>query len=88
MIQLGSLVRDSVTGFSGMATARTVYLYGCVRITVPPTALHDGSPVADEWFDEQRIEVVEPREPVVSAASSATSGGPQNDPPRERVPRR
>lgn len=80
MVRLGSKVRDTLTGFSGVATARTVYLYGCVRITITPTDLRDGKPGEDHWFDEQRVEVLEEREPAVSPASSATSGGPQRDP--------
>ena len=47
MIKLGSKVRDSITGLEGIATARTEYLYGCVRITITPTELKDGKPVDD-----------------------------------------
>jgi hypothetical protein len=88
MIILGSKVRDSITGLEGIATARCTYLYGCVRIGIQPTAL-EGQKVAEEVFlDEQRVEVLEERKPVVSPASSALSGGPQSDPRASRSLRR
>lgn len=80
MIKLGSKVRDSITGFEGIATSRTEYLYGCVHVGITPTELRDGKPVDSQWFDEQRVQVIEERKPEVSPASSATSGGPQPTP--------
>jgi len=82
MVRLGSKVRDTITGFQGIATGRTEWLYGCTRISVEPTTLHEGKPIESHWFDEQRIEVLEAGEPKVSSDSSATSGGPQRDPHR------
>lgn len=76
MIKLGSKVKDSITGLTGIATSRTEYLYGCVHIGVTPTELKDGKPIESSWFDEQRIELVEEKKPEVSKASSAKSGGP------------
>jgi hypothetical protein len=58
MITLGSVVRDSITKFEGVAIRRIRWLYGCIHIAVQPTELKDGSPVLDELFDEQRIEVI------------------------------
>jgi hypothetical protein len=66
MVALGSKVTDSITGFSGIATARTEYLYGCVRVCIEPGRLRDGKPIESQWFDEQRL----------SATSKAKSGGP------------
>lgn len=86
-IKLGSKVRDSITGFSGIATARHEYLYGCIRITVTPDQLREGKPVEEQWFDEQRLSLVEEREPVVSPSSSARTGGPQSAPPSRSMPR-
>lgn len=77
MIKLGSKVRDHITGFEGIAVARTTWLYGCNRIVIEPTSLDkDGSPVKPESFDEQRIELLEERAPFVAPVSEATSGGP------------
>ena len=36
MIELGQKVKDKVTGFTGIATARIEYLNGCVQILVTP----------------------------------------------------
>lgn len=39
MIKLGDKVKDKISGFEGLATARSEFLYGCVRILVEPTGL-------------------------------------------------
>lgn len=75
-VKLGEKYRDSITGLEGVATARTEYLYGCVRVVLE--AVKDGKP-EELWFDEQRL----------TAAPSATSGGPHPAPPsRTPEPRR
>ena len=79
-IKLGSKVRDNLTGFTGIATGRSEFQYGCARVLIEPQELKDGKPVEGQWFDEQRVELVQQKAPVVSAASSAKTGGPQNDP--------
>ena len=79
-IKLGSKVRDNITGFEGIATGRTEWLFGCNRVCVEPTELKDGKPIEAQWFDEQRMEVVAEQAPVVSKDSSATTGGPKMDP--------
>lgn len=78
MIILGTLVTDSLSGFTGIATSRTEYLYGCVRVYVEPKALHDGKPVEGQFFDEQRLTLETP----------ATAGGPMPAPTRNPDPRR
>ncbi|MGI6168436.1 MAG: hypothetical protein ACOYI4_01805 [Christensenellales bacterium] len=88
MIKLGSSVKDTLTGFAGMATGRTDWLYGCSRICIEPAELKDGKPIDAQWFDEQRIEVIEVKAPVVSKDSSATSGGPYDAPTRSSDPTR
>ena len=76
-IKLGYLVKDLVTGFTGIATSRTEYLYGCVHIGITSRGLDkDGVPVGAMNFDEQRVILVDKRGPVVSPDSKATSGGP------------
>ena len=81
MVKLGTKVKDSITGFSGIAVCRTEYLYGCVRIGIEPQELKDGKPVETHYFDEQRL----------STTTNATSGGPgavppSRDPARSRDP--
>ena len=77
MIQLGDRVRDSITGFTGIATGRAEYQYGCKQIFVTPERLKDdGSMPGGEWFDEQRLNV----------KSDVKSGGPQPSPPERNHP--
>lgn len=83
-IQLGSKVRDSITGFEGIASGRTVYLYGPPSITIEPQTLHEGKPVQAVSFTEGRVKVVVTQAPTVSKQSSATSGGPQTSRPAAR----
>ncbi len=81
-IQLGQMVKDQLTGFTGMATAKTVWSSGNVTISVEPKELKDGKPISSEAFDVHRLEIVtpEPEIPVSSNADPSKPGGPQNDP--------
>lgn len=85
MIELGWKVKDSITGMTGIATARAVFLFGCSRILVEPDKVgKDGKLLDTVWFDEQRIIVVKKQTITVSAHNQATTGGPQKDPPVSR----
>ena len=86
MIILGSRVKDSLTGFTGIATARAEFLYGCTRICIEPEEMKDGVPIESKYFDEQRVEVIQEMAPQVSKASTAVSGGPYSDPQRTPDP--
>lgn len=76
MVKLGDKVTDAVTGFTGIATARTEFLHGCVRICVEAAGLHDGKAIEPQWFDEQRL----------TAQSEAKTGGPGPSPPSRDCP--
>lgn len=83
MVELGNEVKDIMTGFSGIAVARTDWLFGCSRILIEPTKLNKGNPIEAVWYDEQRVQVVKKTRPkVVKQKIKATSGGPQKDPVR------
>lgn len=83
MITLGSIVKDTLTGFKGMATGKTQWLFGCTRIAIEPTSCKDGKPIEMQWFDEQRIQVIKEGKPTPTKdATESTSGGPQRDPSR------
>jgi hypothetical protein len=58
MIQLGKLVRDKVSGMSGIATSRTTFLNGCIRIAVQPKIDKDEKLPDEKWFDEDQIEII------------------------------
>lgn len=82
MLKLGDEVRDMITGFQGVLIARTEWLRGCVRLTIQPRELKDGKPIESESFDEQQVELVEPKEKPMSEQSRAESGGPYPTPSR------
>jgi hypothetical protein len=86
MIKLGTRVRDTITGFEGIAVARTVWLYGCSRIAVQSSELHDGKPIEAQWIDEEQLigcigaQEVEPMQ--------ASTGGSRIAPTRAQDPTR
>jgi len=41
MIELGQKVKDKVTGFTGMATAKIEYMNGCIQFLVMPRQKKD-----------------------------------------------
>lgn len=98
MIAIGDKARDSISGFEGIAMARTQWLHGCARITLQPTALHEGKPVEMQTFDEGQLELVEagwwmrmrmkPEPASASAEQPAPEpGGPRPEPRRPAAPR-
>lgn len=77
---LGDEVKDSISGFTGIATGRAEYLTGCVQIQIASATLK-GEPT-DHWIDEQRLTIVE--EAAYSFPEKAVKqapAGPQNVPP-------
>lgn len=58
MIELGSKVRDVVSGLVGVATGRSEYLYGRPSVLVDPQETREGKPVEGTWIDEARLEVM------------------------------
>ena len=86
-IKLGSKVRDSITGFEGVAVSVVTFLYGCTRIGIEPEKLDDkGTPIEMQYFDEQRVEVVKEQKAPVSGESTSTTGGPHDAPQRHADP--
>lgn len=83
-IKLGSKVRDTLTGLEGVAIARTVWIHGCVRITIQPFGLHDGQPLACQTTDENQVEPIPG--PVFPARSEGPAG-PTPKPSRRSDPR-
>ena len=80
MINLGARVKDTITGFEGIAVSRVEHLYGCVRYSVQPTKLNkDGKPIENEWFDEAGLEVLVKK--AVATSQETPPAGPGNDPP-------
>ena len=57
MENLGKLGKDKVTGFKGIITGITTYLYGCAVYGLTPKAT-DGKLGDTLWFDEGRIMII------------------------------
>jgi len=64
MIELGSRVRDMITGFEGVAIARSEWLHGLLRFAVQSTVLKDNRPVEEVWFDAPRLERISKAPPI------------------------
>lgn len=56
-IKLGYKVKDNITNFEGVVTARTEYLDQSTSCLVESEKLVDGKPVS-AWFEESRLEIV------------------------------
>lgn len=77
MITLGSKVKDTVTGFTGIATSRVEYLTGCVQYGITPPA-KDNKTSDTQYYDEDRIKVITPKKPMkVSQAGGFHSDHPK-----------
>lgn len=84
MIKLGSKVRDKISGFEGIATGRTTWLYGCERICVQPQEISKGKPVDAQWFDVNQLDLIDANSMKPSRTHDPRPGGPQNDPSQSR----
>jgi hypothetical protein len=85
-IELGMPVKDTVSGFEGVATARSEYLWDCVRIQVSATKLKpDGSRLDAEWFDEAQLR---PCRVEVLPQEAGKVAQPPGGPDRPVAPRR
>ncbi len=57
--ELGSIVKDKITGFEGVVTHRSQWLNGCNTYGVQPQELDDGKIAEKGHFDEPQLELVE-----------------------------
>lgn len=58
MLKLGLEVKDKITGFTGIITARASYITGCDKYGVTPPVDKDGKVRDSEWFDDGRLEII------------------------------
>lgn len=80
MIRLGNKVRDKVTGFEGIATGRVEYLTGCQQIGITPPA-KDGEVKATQYFDAERLVLVDIGIAPAEVSDPNAAGGPNRDAP-------
>ena len=59
--RLGSKVRDTVSGFCGLAVARCEYLYKPPEIGIESIEPKENKPNVIEWVSEQRLEYYRPK---------------------------
>lgn len=87
IVHPGDKVKDRISGLTGIATSRTEFLYGCVRVAVQPQELKDGKPVEATYIDEAQLQVLT-REAVIGfarlaeqepAPAAARRHGPRDD---------
>jgi hypothetical protein len=57
--ELGAKLRDTVSGFEGIATSKVVFLNGCVRYGLEPKVGADGKIIEGQYFDSQQVEKVD-----------------------------
>jgi len=56
-IELGAIVTDTITGFTGVVVSRIDYLEGTSRLQVQQVSLKDGAMVEAPWIEEGRLKV-------------------------------
>lgn len=72
---LGSVLKDKITGFTGVVTSRTQWLNACNVYGLQPQKLNEGKVADRGHFDEPQLEVIEenvfkPKRATGGAASS------------------
>lgn len=58
-INLGDLVKDKITGFTGIVTGINTYYASTRRIVVSSRDLENGKPIGEVPFDEVTLEILE-----------------------------
>jgi hypothetical protein len=59
VVKLGDRAKDVITGFVGIVTGETNWLYGCRRLGLQAEKPgKDGKRVETEWFDEGQVRLV------------------------------
>jgi len=65
MTVLGNKYRDRISGFAGICTAKTEYLFTtCTSGITPEGLMKDGKPIPTQWFEDGRLEPVESEKKV------------------------
>lgn len=78
MINLGDRVKDRVTGYEGIATARIEYLNKCVQYCVEARVGKDGKKPDGVYIDIDQLEVT--KENAVEIDTEPTGGFMPNQP--------
>lgn len=76
IIQLGSKVKSSISGFTRIVIVRAEHLNGCNRYWVYPPVDKDGKLMGGSWFDEG--ELVVKVSPVLKRKNQDRGGFPSS----------
>ena len=80
-VKLGDEVKDTVSGFQGIALSRHSYLQGCDRIGIQPPVNEGGELPDIQTFDEPSLVIVGKQK---AKEGNRTSGGPEKYMPADR----
>mgnify|MGYP001612348269 CR=1 FL=1 len=69
---LGTKVKERITGYTGIIIARSQWIYNCNTYGVKSSELKDGKPMEAVFFDEPSLDLVEPP----SVTPKRNTGGP------------
>lgn len=58
IVNLGDRVKDTVSGFSGIAVAKVTYLQGCDRVAIQAPVKKNEKPAEWMYFDEPQLKVL------------------------------
>jgi len=72
MVKLGDFVKDTISGFKGIAVSKHSYLQGCDRISVQPPIDKNGKHPESVTFDEPQLKVIKKQK--ISAGQRITGG--------------
>ena len=81
MITLGDKVKDTISGFTGTAVAKTEFLNGCVQYTVIPKCGKDNKVLEGIDIDEQSLEVISTKK---NTTKESSTGGKNNPATKQR----
>ena len=81
-IGLGDRVKDEISSFEGIVTARSEYLNGCVSLLVQPESLDEGKKIKGVWFDDVQLRLV--KKEVIGRRTRSSGGPERSTPSRER----
>jgi hypothetical protein len=80
-VPLGTRMKDTVTGFEGIAVAKIEFLNGCVQYNLKPKLDKDGKIVEAQMFDSQQLIVVDDGLAKAKKKDEKPTGGDMPDAP-------
>jgi hypothetical protein len=71
----GEILKDKVTGFTGVCMGITFYATGCIHYGLALRKIKDDGTTHDwQWFDESRVEYSGDEKIIFAKTEKATSG--------------